>query len=35
VVWWDVWIGVFKEGTILDNDLHTKRCSQLLIQMSI
>jgi hypothetical protein len=27
-------LGVFKEGTIIDDDLHGERCSQLPIQMN-
>jgi hypothetical protein len=27
-------LGVFREGRIIDDDLHTKRCSQLLTQMN-
>jgi hypothetical protein len=27
-------LGIFKEGTIIDDDLHKERCSQLLTQMS-
>jgi hypothetical protein len=27
VVRWDVWTGVFREGTIVDNNLHEEKCN--------
>jgi hypothetical protein len=34
VVRHEIWIGVFKEGTIAYDNPHRKRCSQTLTQMS-
>ncbi len=34
VVWRDVWIGGFRKGIILDDDLHGERCNLLLVWMN-